>query len=971
MKNKALAVVVTIMFCLALPFSARGQRGSETAPPEGSGERSRRTPPGRFEPVPPGPPDLSIRQLSVSPATPFLGEPLRLEAQVFNAGSVGLDGIVVQFFIGDYPVGEAAIAFLPGNASGSSQVTVAAGPGGRQSVRAVVDPGNGIAESNERNNEARRQITIRPRPGPTTAGERRDHEERPERGPEEEPEGEPPPGWSAPPPDDERVTDLLVEEFPLTEERVPAGETVRIEARVVNAGAIRADRVGVRFMVEGQQIGADRFVTLWPRAGQAVSASWTPQHTGHYALFVVVDPDGKIHDPHRENNIREAVIEVVPGSGPERDLVGDAPERTLDEVEPAALQDDQIDTSKGLTKIPVLKVPPTGSYLGTGDSIVVTSPLKSSTWPQGSPQQISWAVVSGKAGPAFTIELRQGGAAVATVVANKTFSANLHPWTVPAALADGTYRIRVADAADPTVQGTSALFQVGQAPPMIVVEKVLDLASITVTSPAAGDLWTSEGPKLITWKKQGTMNAKVRIEVVRPGSTPSLVASPVAAAAPNTGSFDWKAGWASVMPCGEGPYVVRVTTVDGAVSGDSGVFTLGSAAAGLKISKPATGEIWTPLKSYTVGWILNGGVCDEKVDIRLIPQVTVKLGEKTETIFEPQLATWVVKGYTPTGTPPSYLFKVPGYLPTGAYKLLVESRDGALLQDSRVLSVKAGYEVPGGTGFLAPDQPDLVALGFFQTAPDKMALRVKNVGASYDGKVRLSHVLGVTPTWAKPGGGSALSVDEEIYFPIKANETKDVKNFGVSTATDSYHLPTQVPESIRASVFPVDATDAAPGNNYIQDYLCLTEGPDIAVRNYLSLALDGKQNWLQLTKGSSKKINHADLQWVSAGEFEVTLAARLFNYGCEDRLAECAVYVDQQPAQALGKHYVRTGESVLIEKKIRIKVADLTKSHQLVFIADQDEMQNQGYPNSYLNNFVNVYFTIVKTGGTVTGTFDP
>jgi hypothetical protein len=92
--------------------------------------------------------------------------------------------------------------------------------------------------------------------------------------------------------------------------------------------------------------------------------------------------------------------------------------------------------------------------------------------------------------------------------------------------------------------------------------------TITLTKPQAGEILDVGHGYLITWTKSGQMDQKVKIKL-RQGNTNIL---DITDSTPNTGSFGWQ------MPgdISPGAYTIRVRTLDNAVTGDSGTFTIRS-----------------------------------------------------------------------------------------------------------------------------------------------------------------------------------------------------------------------------------------------------------------------------------------------------------------------------------------------------------------------------------------------------------
>jgi hypothetical protein len=92
--------------------------------------------------------------------------------------------------------------------------------------------------------------------------------------------------------------------------------------------------------------------------------------------------------------------------------------------------------------------------------------------------------------------------------------------------------------------------------------------SITVTSPHSGDTWYKGDTKTITWTKTGTMDSNVKIRLRNSTSTTNIL--DITNSTLNDGNYSWEIP-TSVAP---GNYVIRVSTTDSQVYGDSDVFQI-------------------------------------------------------------------------------------------------------------------------------------------------------------------------------------------------------------------------------------------------------------------------------------------------------------------------------------------------------------------------------------------------------------
>jgi hypothetical protein len=94
----------------------------------------------------------------------------------------------------------------------------------------------------------------------------------------------------------------------------------------------------------------------------------------------------------------------------------------------------------------------------------------------------------------------------------------------------------------------------------------LPSASITVTSPRAGDSWCLGRTYAVTWTRSGAMSDRVAIRLRNDSGFNLLIDGDAA----NSGTYSWPL--AADIPAGN--YFVRVRAKDGAASGDSAAFAI-------------------------------------------------------------------------------------------------------------------------------------------------------------------------------------------------------------------------------------------------------------------------------------------------------------------------------------------------------------------------------------------------------------
>jgi C1A family cysteine protease len=259
--------------------------------------------------------------------------------------------------------------------------------------------------------------------------------------------------------------------------------------------------------------------------------------------------------------------------------------------------------------------------------ITVTAPASASSWEVGTTQAITWNV-SGSLDANVKIELFKGGAKISDISAS-TANDGSCDWAIPPSLTAGTdYLVRVTTA-DAAYSDDSDLFAVTVTPP-----------AITMTAPVAGANWAVGTLHAITWTKAGALDANVKIELFKGG----VKALAIAASTANDGSLDWTVP--ATLADGN-DYIVRVTTLDDAVSADSGAFTISSLPT-LTVTAPAAGVTWTRKTNQNILWTKTGAQAST-VKIRLYRNNVLKLTIVNSTAND-GVHPWKVKGTLTKGT---------------------------------------------------------------------------------------------------------------------------------------------------------------------------------------------------------------------------------------------------------------------------------------------------------------------------------
>jgi subtilase family serine protease len=225
-------------------------------------------------------PDLVITQDDIifSPSEIEEGNVVTISVAVWNVGNLNATDVDVRFQRESVQIGETQLDLVPfgENRTVSVQWTSIRGT---HLIKVIVDPGNSILELNETNNQASKTITV----FPSTFYQ----------------------------PD----LEISLQNFTLSSDDIKDGDSVVLKAEVFNFGDEGATNVIVVFSVDGQQVGAQQFISYIPvNNSRAASVTWIAT-TGHHTMNVTVDPTNQITEWNELNNRASQGIDVRAGGG--------------------------------------------------------------------------------------------------------------------------------------------------------------------------------------------------------------------------------------------------------------------------------------------------------------------------------------------------------------------------------------------------------------------------------------------------------------------------------------------------------------------------------------------------------------------------------------------------------------------------------------------------------------------------------
>ncbi|MEN8222854.1 MAG: Ser-Thr-rich GPI-anchored membrane family protein [Acidobacteriota bacterium] len=154
----------------------------------------------------------------------------------------------------------------------------------------------------------------------------------------------------------------------------------------------------------------------------------------------------------------------------------------------------------------------------------------------------------------------EGNPAGAMVVTANTPNDDEYEWRSPGSFTGaGRFFIRVKTL-DGAVWGDSEIYEVNALP--------VEPPVIVVTGPGSSSIWNVGSPRMIYWRKVREMNDRVKIKIYD-----SSGRSVITNISDNTEN-DEEEHWMVPSDHPAGRYIMRITTIDNEVTGDSGIFNI-------------------------------------------------------------------------------------------------------------------------------------------------------------------------------------------------------------------------------------------------------------------------------------------------------------------------------------------------------------------------------------------------------------
>lgn len=235
----------------------------------------------------------------------------------------------------------------------------------------------------------------------------------------------------------------------------------------------------------------------------------------------------------------------------------------------------------------------------TSNSFSITYPTVSLSTPNGGENiqagmstNITWSVNSvSNVKLEYTLD---NGTNWNTIISSVPSTGGTYAWIVPDTASTTTARVRISDAADPTVYDSS--------------ESVFTITKLAITSPDGGEIWQAGSNQNITWDVSSHV-ASLRIEyTTNNGSSWSVISTSTTA---STGSY----AWTIPSTLSSTTAKVRINVVGATTIADtsSASFKIGW----IVVTSPNGGENIVSGKRKTITWSSSSSITNVRIDYSL------------------------------------------------------------------------------------------------------------------------------------------------------------------------------------------------------------------------------------------------------------------------------------------------------------------------------------------------------------------
>jgi len=533
---------------------------------------------------------------------------------------------------------------------------------------------------------------------------------------------------------------------------------------------------------------------------------------------------------------------------------------------------------------------------------------------------------------------------------------------------------------------------------VILLSLVLPASAATaaITSPKAGETWAGGTDREIAWTWSGSATVRLLLYKQSSGSL-GIIKNKFPL---SDGRCSWSVGVlknGAAVPSGSDYSIRLVDTAGDVLIAKSPLFSI-SASSGtqlnmltmtatilppagkaIQVSRPAKGDVWIPLKPFHVkwGWVnpnndifqcgFNPGCQGCFTEIWLMPAGSSSV-QKILLAKDRCSVSSHTKGVTSFAG--EYSGIVPYEAASGDYFVRTRLTNRPdFYGDRQVFEVRS--TASSESGFVGPDpgqgQVDLWLQDVFIDSEGVIMMKIKNVGPFFEGYIGFS---GHTCVMKEGSLNKEFFREDRLVF--QNNEVKLVPlltlggfQFDSRPEAQGLYIPVNtLPISVFVKLSGRDEVNDS--NNSISKVLCRLKDADIGTDGSLNLIFSPQKN-IYIHRGTANSIHESQVKWVDTATFEADVSTRISNYGCKPKSFDIWLYADKLPGQLIFKGFpLAPGKRETLTQRVQVKLASRCGAHGLVLIADPQEHDNQPYPDSYMNNFINATLNVL-CGGSVQG----
>jgi subtilase family serine protease len=212
-------------------------------------------------------PDLTIKDITLSPENPAIGDSVKFTFTIKNQGIEEAGASRVAYYIDDNYIQSDSISSLNAGVSVTKTFTWEA-QGGTHVIKAVADSNNQVAESDETNNT--KTFTLSP-----------------------------------------VAPDLVIESISWSPETPSRGDSVTFSVVIKNQGSSEAGFSRIHFFIDGNSRGYQDVSTIEVGATVTRTYTWSAA-VGQHDLTAIADVDGSVTESNESNNERTVTFSTLP-----------------------------------------------------------------------------------------------------------------------------------------------------------------------------------------------------------------------------------------------------------------------------------------------------------------------------------------------------------------------------------------------------------------------------------------------------------------------------------------------------------------------------------------------------------------------------------------------------------------------------------------------------------------------------------